>query len=124
VDRVIAVLHEPGVALQADPVCRRAILAPLEVMGVDAFCSSAVIIKARFKTVPSEQWSVGREFNRRMKIRFDELGVEMPFPHLRLYLGADRQGDGHVRPDGELVAAISQAMRDPDGHEAASAGER
>ena len=50
------------------------------------------MIKSRFKTRPIEQWSVGREFNRRMKRRFDELGIEIPFPHVTLYAGQDKDG--------------------------------
>jgi small conductance mechanosensitive channel len=52
-----------------------------------------VVIKARFKTAPIKQWFVGREFNRRMKRRFDELGIEMPFPHTTLYFGEDKAGN-------------------------------
>jgi small conductance mechanosensitive channel len=40
-----------------------------------------VTIKARIKTPPIKQWGVMREFNRRMKRRFDEVGIDLPFPH-------------------------------------------
>ena len=63
------------------------ILAPLEVLGVDKFADSAVIIKARFKTAPIQQWTVGREMNRRIKKKFDEVGIEIPFPHTSIYFG-------------------------------------
>jgi len=63
------------------------ILAPLEVLGVDQFADSAVIIKARIKTLPIKQWEVGREMNRRIKKKFEELGIEIPFPHQTLYFG-------------------------------------
>ena len=32
------------------------------------------------------QWTVAREFRRRMKKRFDELGIEIPFPQRVLHL--------------------------------------
>jgi moderate conductance mechanosensitive channel len=51
-----------------------------------------VIIKARLKTVPVKQWMVGRAFNRRMKKRFDALGIEIPFPHQTVYFGIDKNG--------------------------------
>jgi small conductance mechanosensitive channel len=51
-----------------------------------------VIIKVRLKTVPSRQWPVGREFNRRLKKAFDAQGIEMPAPHRTLYFGRDRAG--------------------------------
>ena len=63
------------------------ILEPLDVLGVDKFADSAVIIKARFKTAPIQQWTVGREMNRRMKKKFDEVGIEIPFPHTSIYFG-------------------------------------
>jgi len=47
---------------------------------VDSFGDSAVIIKARFKTKPIKQWLVGREMNRRIKKKFDEVGIEAQFP--------------------------------------------
>ena len=69
------------------------ILEPLEVFGVDAFADSAVVIKGRIKTLPLKQWGVGRAFNRLVKIRFDEAGIEIPFPHVTLYFGADKAGE-------------------------------
>lgn len=91
-DEVVKVLKEIGAELQADPNFGYMILEPLEVVGVDAFADSAVIIKARIKTAPIRQWTVGREMNRRIKKRFDELGIEIPFPHVTLYFGEDRTG--------------------------------
>ncbi len=48
-----------------------------------------VIISIRLKTLPTQQWTVGREFNRRMKKAFDAKGIEMPSSHHTLYFGAD-----------------------------------
>jgi small conductance mechanosensitive channel len=61
-------------------------------MGLDEFADSAVVIKARTKTKPIEQWRVGREFNKRLKRKFDEAGIEIPFPHVTLYMGEDKSG--------------------------------
>ncbi len=86
-DHVAKVLREIGAGMMAEEAFKEAILEPLEVLGVDEFADSAVIVKARIKTQPIKQWFVGREFNRRMKMKFDELGIEIPFPHLSLYFG-------------------------------------
>jgi moderate conductance mechanosensitive channel len=86
-DRVGQVLKEIGDELMQEEKYRPLILAPLEVLGVDKFADSAVIVKARIKTVPVQQWAVGREMNRRIKKKFDELGIEIPFPHTSLYFG-------------------------------------
>jgi moderate conductance mechanosensitive channel len=92
VDAVIAAVKQVGAELQSDPDYGTHILEPLEVMGLDSFGDNAVVIKARIKTFPIKQWFVGREFNRRMKRRFDELGIEIPFPHRTIYFGEDKQG--------------------------------
>jgi small-conductance mechanosensitive channel len=92
VDEVIKVVREVDEELRRDPQYRDDILEPLEVLGLDKFGDSAVIIKARTKTLPVKQWGVGREFNRRMKIKFDEKNIEIPFPHITLYIGKDKEG--------------------------------
>jgi small conductance mechanosensitive channel len=56
------------------------------------------VIKARTTTRPIEQWRVGREFNRRMKQRFDELDIEIPFPHVTLYMGQAKNGESPPVP--------------------------
>jgi small conductance mechanosensitive channel len=86
-DRVVAVLKELAGEMMKEDAYRPYILEPLEVLGVDKFADSAVIVKARIKTVPIKQWLVGREMNRRIKKKFDELGIEIPFPHMSLYFG-------------------------------------
>jgi small-conductance mechanosensitive channel len=87
VDRVTDVLGAVGAELQADPAFGPRILEPLEILGVDAFADSAVVIKVRFKTIPIQQWNVGREMRRRIKRAFDAQGIEIPFPHLSVYFG-------------------------------------
>lgn len=87
-DQVVAVMKEVAAELQQDPAYGPKILEPLEVFGVDGFGDSAVTIKARLRTLPVEQWAVGREYRRRLKKAFDANGIEIPFPHLSLYMGA------------------------------------
>jgi small conductance mechanosensitive channel len=79
-DHVISVLTTMSNELMAEDKFRSIILAPLEVMGVDQLADSGVILKARFKTVPMQQWTVAREMNRRIKKTFENSGIEMPFP--------------------------------------------
>lgn len=87
VDRVAAVMREVAEAMRQEEPWAPLMLEPLEVLGVDKFAESAVIIKARVKTLPVKQWAVGRELNRRFKKKFDELGIEIPFPHVTVYFG-------------------------------------
>ena len=79
-DRVAAVLRELGAEMQADPAFAPFILEPLEVLGVDAFGDWAVMLKMRIKTVPLKQWDVGRELRKRIRRRFEQENIEIPFP--------------------------------------------
>lgn len=92
VDEVTEVIQEVDEELRQDPEFKDLILEPTEVLGLDRFADSAVIVKARVKTAPIKQWTVGREFNRRLKQKFDERNIEIPFPHLTLYMGQDKDG--------------------------------
>ncbi|OHB68494.1 MAG: mechanosensitive ion channel protein MscS [Planctomycetes bacterium RBG_13_62_9] len=94
VDEVIQVIRLVDADLRDDPAFGPDILEPIEILGLDRFADSAVIIKARTKTRPIKQWSVAREFNRRLKKVFDERGIEIPFPHVTLYMGQDKAGQG------------------------------
>ena len=82
-DRVSAVLKEIGAEMQADPAFAPWILEPLEIQGVDAFRDWSVVLKMRIKTVPLKQWDIGREFRKRLRRRFNEHGIEVPYPVLR-----------------------------------------
>lgn len=90
IDRVMDVIKEMGKELRKDPYFKRLILDDLEMLGVDDFSDSAVIIKFRMKTLPIRQWEVMREFRRRLKNKFDELGIEIPFPHRTMYWGVGK----------------------------------
>jgi len=93
VDEVMDLLREIDAELREDPEFKDDIIEPLEVLGLDQFADSAIVIKARTTTKPIKQWRVGREFNRRLKRKFDDRGIEIPFPHLTLYAGQDKNGD-------------------------------
>jgi small-conductance mechanosensitive channel len=77
-DRVASVLVGIAEELSREEPYRSAVLAPLEVLGVDKLADSGAVIKARFKTIPNQQWLVGREMNRRIIKRFEEAKIEMP----------------------------------------------
>lgn len=106
VDEVMGVVREIAEELRSDLQFKDDILEPLEMMGVDEFADSAVIIKCRIKTQPIKQWRVGREMNRRIKKTFDARGIEIPFPHQTIYLGEPKQGT----PPPLYVAGLQQAQ--------------
>jgi small-conductance mechanosensitive channel len=75
---VVTVLKSIGDDLSQEEPYRSVVLAPLEVLGVDKLDSSGATIKARFKTIPNQQWIVGREMNRRIIQRFEEAKIGLP----------------------------------------------
>ena len=89
-DRVSDVLREVAAGMESDGDWRDRVIPPFEVFGVQELGDSAVIVRCRFKTPPMHQWAVAREFRRRMKKRFDELGIEIPFPHRTVYFGGGK----------------------------------
>ena len=112
-DRVIEVVQQIADDIMKEEKYKSLILAPLEVLGVDSFGDSAVVIKARFKTVPIQQWTVGREMNRRIKKKFDELGIEIPFPHRSVYFGeASKPFTVRSEQDREQLKSIIREVLD------------
>jgi len=87
VDRVMEVLRGVGAEMRAEEPWKHLMLEDVEVLGLDRFADSAVLIKVRLKTVPLKQFEVGREFNRRLKRAFDRERIEIPFPHVSIYAG-------------------------------------
>ncbi|MGH7040404.1 MAG: mechanosensitive ion channel protein MscS, partial [Stellaceae bacterium] len=75
VDRVVEILRGVGKELMADEALRPLILDPFDYRGVDALDAGSVVLLVRIRTLPAQQWAVGRAFNRLVKIAFDKHGV-------------------------------------------------
>ncbi len=104
-DRVMAVMLEVARGMRQDKAFAPFILDNPEMLGVDVLGDSAVSIKMVIKTAPTKQWAVRREYLRRIKHRFDELGIEIPFPQRTIYV---RHEDGpplhpDEKPQGEQL---------------------
>ncbi|MDX5445325.1 MAG: mechanosensitive ion channel [Zoogloeaceae bacterium] len=91
-DEVIEHLKAAFEELRADPAHGPNILADLEVHGVTALADSSVNVRVRIRTLPGTQFATGRAYNRLVKRHFDAAGIEIPFPHMTLYFGEDKQG--------------------------------
>ena len=87
VDAVIASLNRLGAEFQEDPQWNPLLIDPPEVLGVENLADSAVVVRVVAKTLPLKQWEVARELRRRIKNRFDEEGIEIPYPHVKVYMG-------------------------------------
>jgi small conductance mechanosensitive channel len=97
-DEAMQVMREVGAKMRADPAFAARLLDDLEIAGVERWDDSAVILRCRFRCAPLEQWSVRREFLRRLKHAFDAKGIEIPFPHVTVYAGQDKQGKAPALP--------------------------
>ncbi|WP_169477268.1 mechanosensitive channel protein [Cobetia marina] len=68
------------------------ILEPVTIAGVSSLADSSVNIRVMIKTSPGNQWAIGREYNKLVKQHFDAAGIEIPFPHMTMYFGQDKDG--------------------------------
>jgi len=99
-DRVAEVMRQVGEDVRMDPAFHDKFVEPIEIVGVDNFADSSVVVRIRIKTRPLEQWNVGREYRRRLKKAFDSQGIEIPFPHRTLYMGeSSRPFQVQTRPE-------------------------
>lgn len=107
-DHVMKVLRDIGRELYEHPDWKPLMVEPAEVPGIEMFGDSAINIRIMAKTLPLKQWDVARELRRRIKLRFDQEGIEIPFPHQTVYWG-----DAQHPP--VLAAAGAPALGDTDG---------
>ena len=89
VEEVMEIMKQVGDELCEDPDFKDLILPPVEIFGLDDFADSALVIKARIRTKPIQQWTVGREYRKRLKKAFDQKNIEIPFPHRTIYWGQE-----------------------------------
>jgi small conductance mechanosensitive channel len=110
VDEVMKVIEDLGREMAEDQTLGADIIAPLEAQGVQKLDESAVVIRAKMKVRAGTQWGLKREFNRRLKNRFDELGIEIPFPQRTITFGEDKEGNAVA---GRIVVADKRATAQP-----------
>jgi len=87
-DHVFEVLNRIGQELADDPEWGPLIIGAPKVLRVDAFEDSGIAIKVLGETQPIQQWAVMGELRRRIKKTFDEEGIEIPWPHTKVYFGS------------------------------------
>lgn len=86
-DHVTSVINKVGKELANDPVWAPLILTPPQALRVDNLGDSGIEIKILGDTKPIRQWDVMGELRRRLKKAFDEEGIEIPWPHTKVYFG-------------------------------------
>ncbi|MEX2582430.1 MAG: mechanosensitive ion channel domain-containing protein [Gemmatimonadota bacterium] len=94
VDHVIDVMRDVGRELSEDPDWKPLLTEEPVVPGIESFGDSAVNIRMVATTIPLKQWDVARELRRRIKRRFDDEGIEIPFPHRTMFWGDGQKPAG------------------------------
>ena len=85
IDRVIAVIKDVAANLVNDEEYKKYIIEKPEVLGVQTLGDSGITIRLLVKTYPLKQWSIKRELKKRIKTRFDQEGIEIPFPQMMIH---------------------------------------
>jgi moderate conductance mechanosensitive channel len=83
-DRAIAILKELADTFYRDPAWQSKILEPPEILGVDQLMHTGLQLRIWIKTQPNEQWSVSREFRRRVQLAMLQEGLEVGMPYQRM----------------------------------------
>ena len=88
----MAVIDRVGQELAEDKYFGKLIRKAPQVLRVDNLGDSGIEIKILGETKPIKQWEVTGELRKRLKKAFDEEGIEIPWPHLKLYFGEGQPG--------------------------------
>ena len=87
-DRAMSVINRVGQELAADEYWGKLILRPPQALRVDKLGDSGIEIKILGDVKPVEQWAVTGELRLRLKKAFDAEGIEIPWPHTKVYFGS------------------------------------
>jgi small conductance mechanosensitive channel len=86
-DHVMAVINRVGKELAEDEHYAKLIMTPPQALRVNNFGDSGIDIKILGDTKPMMQWQVTGELRKRLKKAFDDEGIEIPWPHIKLFYG-------------------------------------
>jgi small conductance mechanosensitive channel len=79
---VYAVMEDIARTMRAEPRWSLMIKDDLQIFGLDQFGASALVITGQIRTGPGQHWAVRREYYARVKKRFEEEHIEMPYTYL------------------------------------------
>ena len=94
VDRIISLLREEAAQFSTDPEWGLQLDGPVEVIGVESMTDNAATLRTLLKTQPGSQWSVAREFRRRLINRFSHEAIESPYQQRRVLVSVKGGAEG------------------------------
>ncbi len=71
-------MRDVGQELRQDPAFAARIIGDVEIAGIERWEHVGVFLRCRMKVLPEEQWRVRAEFMRRLKMRFEQRGIQSP----------------------------------------------
>jgi small-conductance mechanosensitive channel len=92
-DKVVEVLEEIFNEIMVDKKYKNMILERPSILGdngISELGDSAIVFKMVCKVKPGEQWNIGRQLRKRIKDRFDKIGIEIPYPCTNIYMRNDK----------------------------------
>ncbi len=95
-DHVFTVINKVGKELAEDKYFKTLIKTPPQVLRVQKFGDSGIEIRVLGDVRPMKQWEVTGELRKRLKKAFDEEGIEIPWPHVKLYFGESQKGNSII----------------------------
>lgn len=84
-EHAIGVINNVGNELATDPLWKNNITLAPQFLRVNDFADSSIMLKILGETQPSKQWEVTGELRKRLKVAFDNEGIEIPFPQLVMH---------------------------------------
>jgi small conductance mechanosensitive channel len=96
-DHAISVINRVCQEMAQEPDWKHIIIKTPQVLRVDNLGDSGIDIKILGDTKPIRQWDVMGEIRKRIKKAFDEEGIEIPWPHTKVYFGETTPPEIHKR---------------------------
>jgi small conductance mechanosensitive channel len=87
--KAMEIIRDVSQKMQGEPEWKDKILEPLDILGVDEISHEGTVIRFLIKTLPSQQWAVGRTFRLRLKTALDEAGIALGVPQRSIWYYQD-----------------------------------
>ncbi len=89
-----AVIKEVADGVWREQLPNATIIEEPTIAGVQSFGENAIAIRLMAKTEPGEHFATARELRGRLKVAFDEAGIEIPFPQRTVWMKTDPPAEG------------------------------
>lgn len=86
IDHALELIEKVATEMNQEPIWKRQIVEKPSILGIDHFGDRGMMIRVWIKTQPLKQWDVAREYRRRLKIAFDEVGINIPVPQQSIWV--------------------------------------